>query len=101
MSIQFLKNDISEKSFRKIYLITGNESYLKNYYLTALKNSMMTKEEEAFDFVKTEGKNLSTEEFFDYTSSFPLSAEKTHRHSRFTSFFSYNSPSYRNAGYPF
>ena len=54
MSIQFLKNDISEKSFRKIYLITGNESYLKNYYLTALKNSMMTKEEEAFDFVKTE-----------------------------------------------
>ena len=76
MSIQFLKNDISEKSFRKIYLITGNEPYLKNYYLTALKNSMMTKEEEAFDFVKTEGKNLSTEEFFDYTSSFPLSAEK-------------------------
>lgn len=76
MSIQFLKNDIAERSFRKIYLITGNEPYLKNYYFSALKNSMLTAEEEAFDFIKTDGDKLSAEEFSEYIMSLPMSAAK-------------------------
>ena len=75
MSLQFLKNDIASKSFRKIYLITGNEPYLKNYYLSAVKNSILTAEEEEFDLTKRDGK-ITEEEFTETVMAFPMAASK-------------------------
>lgn len=75
MSLEFLKNDIAEKSFRKIYLITGNEPYLKEHWLSALKKAVLP-EGNDFDLITADGKDLSTEEFTENVRSLPLVSAK-------------------------
>ena len=75
MSLEFLKNDIAENSFRRIYLITGNEPYLKEYWLSALKKAVLP-EENDFDLMTADGKDLSTEEFTENIRSLPLVSAK-------------------------
>lgn len=76
MSLEFLKNDIAEKSFRKIYMISGDEPYLKEHWLSALKSALLSPEAEDFDLMRSDGKDLSAEVFTENIRSLPLSAPR-------------------------
>lgn len=69
-----VRKDISARSFSPIYLIFGDDSYLKNYY----KDSLAKKASDGdpfFNLQKFEG-DIDLQEVFDAVNQFPMMAER-------------------------
>lgn len=69
-----LRNDIKNKSFANVYLIYGDDSYLKNYY----KDTLAKKASDGdpfFNLQKFEG-DVELQEVFDAVNQFPMMAER-------------------------
>lgn len=69
-----LKKDISSKRFAPIYLIYGDDSYLKNYYKDALAKKA-SDGDPFFNLQKFEG-DVDLQEVFDAVNQFPMMAER-------------------------
>ena len=69
-----LRKDISSKNFAPIYLIFGDDSYLKNYYKDALANKSYDGDP-FFNLQKFEG-DCDLQEVFDAVNQFPMMAER-------------------------
>ena len=76
MSVDILKSDIKEKSFRKVYFIYGEELYLKRFYVETLINTVLFDDPQKTDLFKADGKRLALEDFHGQLESFPFISEK-------------------------
>lgn len=71
-----LKKALKSGDFERLYLITGEESYLKEYYLNELKKKVVDETFREFNLVELEGKNLTPEALNDAIESYPAMAER-------------------------
>lgn len=71
-----LKAAIKSGEFERLYLIAGEESYLKEYYLNELKRAIVDETFREFNLVELEGKSLTPEALNDAIESYPVMAER-------------------------
>ena len=69
-----LKKDISGKNFAPVYLIYGDDSYLKNYYKDTLSKKSFDGDP-FFNLQKFEG-DTDLQEVFDAVNQFPMMADR-------------------------
>lgn len=71
-----LKQDIKTGEFERLYIISGDEGYLKEYYLNELKRGVVDPNFADFNFVEFDGKALTFDELSEAVDSLPAMAEK-------------------------
>ena len=71
-----LKKDLQSGVPGKLYLIYGEEGYLKKYYLDALKTALVDETFAEFNLVMLEGKGLTPESLSEAVESYPAFAER-------------------------
>jgi len=71
-----LKNRINNELIDNLYIFYGEEEYLRDYYVSAIKKLVLTEGFEDFNFSNFEGKDLSVEALDDAIESLPVMAEK-------------------------
>ncbi len=72
-----LKKQIREKDFKNVYLIYGNENYLKQHYVTQIVNKTVDKDFKDFNFHDLDGKDIELNNLADCVSTFPMMGEYT------------------------
>lgn len=70
-----LKNDLQSGDFQSLYLIVGEEDYLKRYYLDELKKAIVDKSFAEFNLIELEGKGLTPEALTEAVEGCPAFAE--------------------------
>ena len=71
-----LKEALSSGSLGTVYLFHGEESYLREYYLSEMKNSLVAGFEN-FNFHKLEGKGLTVQALTETVEAMPMMAQRT------------------------
>lgn len=72
-----LKKQIKSGEFSRVYLIYGNEGYLKQHYANTICKKTVGKDFEDFNLKKLEGRETNLSEIYDCISSFPMMSEYT------------------------
>lgn len=72
--MQTLNQDIKEQTFRRIYLLYGEEVFLKNSYKNRLKEAMIG--DDTMNFSYFEGKGLDVDELIRIADTMPFFAER-------------------------
>ena len=72
-----LKKHIKSGEFMRVYLLYGNEGFLKQHYANSICNTAVSKEFEDFNLIKLDGKETSLDEIYDCVSSFPMMSDLT------------------------
>lgn len=73
--MQSLNEDLKTGSFRQVYLLYGEEDYLKKLYKGRLKKAM-TAEGDTMNFTYFEGKQTNPREVIDLAETMPFFAER-------------------------
>ena len=71
-----LKEALSSGSLGTVYLFHGEESYLREYYLSEMKNNLVAGFEN-FNFHKLEGKGLTVQALTETVEAMPMMAQRT------------------------
>ncbi len=71
-----LKAHIKSEEPYPVYLIYGDEDYLKKFYTDSLVAKVVPPELESFNFDRFEGKNLDLRDVFDRAEMMPMMAER-------------------------
>lgn len=74
---QKLKQDLAAGSIGQAYIFYGEESYLREYYLGALKRALVPEGGEAFNYHRLDGKTLSVAELVAAVEAMPMCSERT------------------------
>ena len=72
--MQRINNDIKQNQFQKVYLLFGEERYLKKQYTDRLKKALGA-ESDSINVHFYEGKELNVEEIMDLAKTLPFLAE--------------------------
>lgn len=72
-----LKKQIKSGEFSRVYIIYGNEGYLKQFYANSICSKSVSKDFEDFNLKKLDGKDTNLNEIYDCISSFPMMSEYT------------------------
>lgn len=72
---QEIKNQIKQKEFSNAYLIYGEESYLKEFYVNQLKKKIVDPTFEDFNFHSYEGKDVSLNDILKDAEMLPMMSE--------------------------
>lgn len=72
-----LKKQIKSGEFSRVYIIYGNEGYLKQHYADTLCAKSVSKDFEDFNLKKLDGRDTDLHEIYDCISSFPMMGEYT------------------------
>ena len=72
-----LKKQIKSGEFSRVYILYGNEGYLKQHYANTICTKAVPKDFEDFNLKKLDGKETSLNEIYDCISSFPMMSEYT------------------------
>lgn len=72
-----LKKQIAHGMFSPVYLLYGEESYLKQYYAGLISEKSVPKGFETFNLHKLEGKETTFDEIADAAEQLPMMAERT------------------------
>ncbi len=72
--MQTLNQDIKEKKFRPVYLLYGEEAFLKNSYKKRLKDAIVG--DDLMNFSSFEGKNTDVDEIIRLADTMPFFAER-------------------------
>ncbi len=70
-----VSNDIKTKNFKRVYLLYGEQDYLRLHYKNALKNAIV-REGDTFNYSYFEGKGIDADTVFDTVLTVPFLAEK-------------------------
>lgn len=70
-----VSNSISKKEYKPLYLLYGEEAYLRNYYKNALKNALVT-EGDNLNYSYYEGTSTDPDEVAGMILTMPFMAEK-------------------------
>ena len=72
-----LKRQIKERNFKTLYLIYGDENYLKQHYVNLITDKAVDKDFKDFNFHNLDGKDISLNDLADCVSTFPMMGEYT------------------------
>ena len=72
--MQNLNKDIKEHTFKPIYLLFGEEAFLKNSYKNRLKEAILG--EDTMNYARFEGKGLDVDELIRLADTMPFFAEQ-------------------------
>lgn len=72
--MQVINQDIKEHSFKPVYLLYGEETFLKNSYKNKLKEAIIG--DDTMNFSYFEGKNLDVDELIRMADTMPFFSEK-------------------------
>lgn len=72
-----LKKNIKSGEFMRVYIIYGNEGYLKQHYATMICDKTVDKDFADFNLKKLDGKETTLNEIYDCISSFPMMSDYT------------------------
>ena len=72
-----LKKQIKSGEFMRVYIIYGNEGYLKQHYATMICDKTVDKDFADFNLKKLDGKETTLNEIYDCISSFPMMSDYT------------------------
>lgn len=72
--MRVINQDIKEHSFKPVYLLYGEETFLKNSYKNKLKEAIIG--DDAMNFSYFEGKNLDVDELIRMADTMPFFTEK-------------------------
>lgn len=70
-----IDEDIKNKTIRHVYLLYGEETYLKRQYRNKLKNALVAPGD-TMNFASYEGSDINTKELIDLAETLPFFAEK-------------------------
>ncbi|MBQ4528807.1 MAG: DNA polymerase III subunit delta [Clostridia bacterium] len=71
-----IKNDIKTQEFKNVYLIWGEEDFLRDYYKKALVDKVLDPSFADFNYKEYTSKSPDNDEISDYVSSYPCMSEK-------------------------
>ena len=71
--MQTLNQDIKSGEFKQIYLLYGEEAFLKNSYKNRLKEAIIG--DDTMNFARFEGKGLDVDELIRLADTMPFFAE--------------------------
>lgn len=71
-----LLRDLKNGTFAPLYVISGEESYLKEYYLQQLRDKVVDPLFADFNLIELEGKSLTPEQLTEAVDSYPAMSEK-------------------------
>ncbi len=71
-----IKNDIKNKSFKNIYILYGEETYLINHYAEAIANENVDADMKEFNYIKFSNSLPDAEDIDAFASSYPFMSEK-------------------------
>jgi DNA polymerase-3 subunit delta len=74
---QKLKSDLSAGGIGQAYIFHGEESYLREYYLGALKKALVPAGFEEFNYHRLDGGSLSMTELSEAVEAMPMMTERT------------------------
>ncbi len=72
--MQTLNQDIKEKNFKKVYLIFGEEAFLRNYYKNHLREAITGSDSMNYNYY--EGKGINTNEIISLSDTMPFFADR-------------------------
>ncbi|MBR5508919.1 MAG: DNA polymerase III subunit delta [Lachnospiraceae bacterium] len=73
--MKMLMEDIKKGQFKNIYLLTGEELYLRNQYKKRLRNALLDPED-TMNAASFEGKGINPREIIDLSETMPFFAER-------------------------
>ena len=76
MSLEILKKQLKEGNFSPLYMIYGNEPYLKDYYTKELVSKIVPKGAEDFNIHRIDGQKLDVNGLQDAVEGLPIFAER-------------------------
>ena len=72
-----LKKQIREKAFASLYMVYGDEAYLKTHYANRICEKAVDDALRDFNFHRFEGKNIDYDALSDAVEAFPMMSERT------------------------
>lgn len=75
--LQELKADLKSRSWRRLYIFHGEETFLLHYYLEQIKKHLIDELTESFNFHKMTAENFEVQEFANAVDNLPMMAEHT------------------------
>lgn len=72
-----LKKDLKEKRLGSFYILSGQEDYLRRYYLAEMKKQLLDELTESFNFHRLNNETFSLEALADALQALPMMAERT------------------------
>jgi DNA polymerase-3 subunit delta len=76
VSLDILKKQLKEGNFSQLYLIYGNEPYLKDFYTKDLVSKIVPKGMEDFNIHRIDGQKLDVNQLQDAVEGLPIFAER-------------------------
>ena len=73
--MKMLMEDIKNRQFKRVYLLTGEEVYLKNQYRKKLREALLDPED-TMNVSVYEGKGINPREIIDLAETMPFFAER-------------------------
>lgn len=73
--MKMLMEDIKKKQFKRVYLLTGEEVYLRNQYKRKLRDALLDPED-TMNASSFEGKGINPKEIIDLAETMPFFAER-------------------------
>ena len=74
---QDLKKQIKENAFSRVYLIYGEEGYLKSYYVNLIASKSVQKGLEEFNLHRFDGKEANIDMISDAVEALPMMSKRT------------------------
>lgn len=71
-----LIRDLNDQNFGQLYILSGEESYLKEHYLREMREKVVDPTFADFNLIEFEGKGLTPEMLSEAIDSYPAMAEK-------------------------
>lgn len=72
-----LKKDLKEKRLGSFYIISGEEDYLRRYYLAEMKKQLLDELTESFNFHRLTNETFSLQALSDALQALPMMAERS------------------------
>jgi DNA polymerase-3 subunit delta len=70
--MKVLKDDITKKTFKRVYLLYGDEHFLIDYYTRALTDAVVPQSERLMNHDVFEGKSIPVSQITDAANTFPM-----------------------------
>ena len=71
-----LKQDLAKGSFETLYILYGEEAYLREYYLRQLRKKVVDETFADFNLIELDGKTLTLESLTEAVDSYPAMSEQ-------------------------
>ena len=71
-----LKQDLAKGSFETLYILYGEEAYLREYYLRQLRKKVVDETFADFNLIELDGKTLTLESLTEAVDSYPAMSER-------------------------